>query len=882
MKRLVVGILAHVDSGKTTLSEGMLYRSGEIRKLGRVDHGDTFLDTHTLERQRGITIFSKQAVIRMPELEMTLLDTPGHVDFSAEMERTLQVLDYAILVISGSNGVQSHTETLWKLLARYEIPTFLFINKMDLAGTDQDALLAELKERLSSACVDFTALKDDNWQEQTALCEESLLDAFLETGMLTEDQLCGSIANRKIFPCYFGSARKLEGVDEFLTGLGQYTRMPDVPAEFGARIFKIASDEQGSRLTYLKITGGTLKVRDQLCYPNLSGERITEKVSQIRIYSGHKFQAVDAAEAGSICAVTGLSQTQCGQGLGMTAPAMQPVLEPVMTYRLLPPPDMDAASVLEKLRCLEEEDPQLHILWNSRLNEIHIQLMGAVQLEVLSRLIAERFQMAIQFDKGSIAYKETIAAPVEGVGHYEPLRHYAEVHLRMEPLPRGSGLVFAADCREEMLDKNWQRLVLTHLQEKTHLGVLCGAPITDMKLTLVSGKAHQKHTEGGDFRQATYRAVRQGLRMAESLLLEPWYAFRLEIPTEQVGRAMSDLQRMDAQFSPPETQGMLSVLSGRAAVSEMQDYAAQVTAYTQGRGRLSCMPDGYDRCRHAEQVLAEIGYDCDHDTENPADSVFCAHGAGFLVKWNEVPEYMHLPYQKHAEEQPSETAADSVSRLSVSYGGSFTEDRELMQIFERTYGKIRRDERSAMHTQKEPPAEMKPVTPQKLGKEYLLVDGYNIIFAWDALKKLAAENLEAARHQLIQILCNYQGVRRCELIVVFDAYRVKGNPGSSEDIGKIHVVYTKEAETADTYIERATHTLGKDYRVRVATSDRLEQIIIMGNGAYRMFASEFYEEVMQANREIQDYMESEALKAAHIGAGGIKHAGLSKSQSDDV
>ena len=879
MKRLAIGILAHVDSGKTTLSEGMLYRSGEIRRLGRVDQGDTFLDTHALERQRGITIFSKQAMLRLPELEITLLDTPGHVDFSAEMERTLQVLDYAILVISGTDGVQSHTETLWKLLERYHIPTFLFINKMDLSGTDRDALLLELKERLSRDCVDFSDDTNDLFYEQAALCEEALLEEFLETGEIAEDGIRRAVADRKIFPCYFGSARKLEGVDEFLSGIGHYTENPQYPEEFGARIFKIATDEQGSRLTYLKITGGKLRVRSQLNYQNPDGETVTEKVSQIRIYSGHKFQAIDTAEAGCVCAVTGLSQTQCGLGIGMAGGAVQPVLEPVMTYRLIPPPDVDAATALEKLRFLEEEDPQLHVIWNSRLSEIHIQLMGAVQLEILSRLIAERFQMEVQFDKGSIAYKETIAAPVEGVGHYEPLRHYAEVHILMEPLPRGSGLQFCTDCREEILDKNWQRLVLTHLQEKVHPGVLCGAPITDMRLTVVSGKAHLKHTEGGDFRQATYRAVRQGLRMAESILLEPWYAFRLEVPSEQVGRAMSDLQRMDAQFSPPELQGTMSVLTGRAAVSEMQEYAAEVTAYTQGRGRLSCMPDGYDRCHHTETVLAEIGYNCDRDTENPADSVFCAHGAGYLVRWDEVPLHMHLPYQKDIKTEPEAVSAP-VSRGYSGYGGSLAEDKELMAIFERTYGKIRRDERSALHTQKERTPASVPVSPQKLGKEYLLVDGYNIIFAWDELKKLSEENLESARHRLIEMMQNYQGVRRCELIIVFDAYRVKGNPGSSEQIGKIHVVYTKEAETADTYIERATHELGKDYRVRVATSDRLEQIIILGNGAYRMSASEFYEEIRQTNREIQEYIETEALRGAHIGAGGMKHAGLSEAEKN--
>ncbi len=877
MKRLVIGILAHVDSGKTTLSESMLYRCGEIRRLGRVDHGDTFLDTHALERQRGITIFSKQAMLRLPETEIALLDTPGHVDFSTEMERTLQVLDYAILVVSGLDGVQSHTETLWKLLRRYGVPTFLFINKMDLANADRDALMEELRQRFGDGCVDFSVQYDDDFYEQISLCDESILNNFLENGTLTTEEISHAVMHRHVFPCYFGSARKLTGVDAFLEGLETFTQMPNYPDEFSARIFKIAADEQGNRLTYIKITGGNLRVRTPLSYQSAEGETCTEKVSQIRIYSGSKFQPVDMVEAGSICALTGLSRTQCGAGLGAAMPSLQPMLEPVLTYRLTPPEDVDAVTMLEKLHLLEEEDPQLHVIWNSRLGEIHIQIMGAVQLEVLTRLIDERFGMQVQFDKGSIAYKETIAAAVEGVGHYEPLRHYAEAHILLEPLPRGSGLVFATDCREEILDKNWQRLILTHLREKTHVGVLCGAPITDMKLTLVSGRAHLKHTEGGDFRQATYRAVRQGLRMAESVLLEPWYAFRLEVPTEQVGRAMTDLQRMEAQFSAPEMLGETAVLSGRAPVSEMQDYAAEVIAYTQGRGRLGCMPDGYDRCHRTEEVLAEMGYDPERDVENTADSVFCGHGAGFLVKWDEVPAHMHLPYRKDEQKEQREVQASvSMSRGSTRYGGSLAEDKELMAIFERTYGKIQRDERAAMHTRRESLSDAPIAAPQKLGKEYLLVDGYNIIFAWEELKKLAEENLEAARHRLIAWMQNYQAVRRCELIVVFDAYRVKGGAGSTEQHGRVHVVYTKEAETADTYIERATHELGKEYRVRVATSDRLEQIIILGNGAYRMSATEFFEELMQVQREVQDYIEMESLRGAHIGTGGIRSADLSK------
>lgn len=874
MKRFAVGILAHVDSGKTTLSEAMLYQCGEIRRLGRVDNGDTFLDTHSLERQRGITIFSKQAMLRLPEAEITLLDTPGHVDFSAEMERTLQVIDAAILVISGTDGVQSHTETLWQLLERYGIPVFIFVNKMDIADTDRESLIEELKGRLSSGCADFTDKDDELFFEQTALCDETLLEGFLENGVLSDEELRSAVSERRLFPCFFGSARKNDGVDTLLKDIQLYTGEQEYQDEFGARVFKISSDEQGGRLTWLKITGGSLRVREPITYTAPDGTQITEKISQLRVYSGSKFQSIDKAEAGSVCTALGLSQTQCGMVLGTAEASIKPQLQPVMTYRLVPPADTDPVKALEKLRCLEEEDPQLHIVWNSRLSEIHVQLMGAVQLEILTGVIADRFGMKVSFDKGSIAYKETIAAPVEGVGHYEPLRHYAEAHILIEPLPAGSGLEFCTDCREEILDKNWQRLILTHLQEKTHLGVLTGSPVTDIRFTLVSGKAHLKHTEGGDFRQATYRAVRQGLRTAESILLEPWYSFRLEVPSDQTGRAMTDLQRMDAQFTAPELIGEMSVLTGRCAVSAMQDYISEVTAYTQGRGRLSCMPDGYDKCSNADEIIEAIGYDCDSDLDNTADSVFCAHGAGFLVKWDEVPEHMHLPYRKELDRQQAEeiSAPEPASYSRSAYSGSLAEDKELMAIFERTYGKIQRDERSALHTQKEPLPDYSKVAPQKVGKEYLLVDGYNIIFAWDELKKIADQSLEAARHALIEMMMNYQGVRRSEIIVVFDAYRVKGNPGSSEKKGNIHIVYTKEAETADAYIERTTHELSRDYHVRVATSDRLEQIIILGNGAYRMSASEFHEEVRLAVREIQEFIEMSNLKSAHIGAGGIKNA----------
>ncbi len=874
MKRLAVGILAHVDSGKTTLSEAMLYSCGEIRKLGRVDKGDTFLDTHSMEKQRGITIFSKQAMLTVNNTEIALLDTPGHVDFSAEMERTLQVLDAAILVISGTDGVQSHTETLWRLLSRYDVPVFIFVNKMDISDYSREKLLLELKERLSPSCADFTEADDELFSEQTALCDEILLESYLENGSITESEIADAVMSRRLFPCYFGSARKIEGVDTLLKGITDYACEPEYTDEFGARVFKISSDEQGNRLTYMKITGGSLKVREQLTYSSDNGKTVSEKVNQIRVYSGNKFKTIDTAEKGSICTVLGLSRTQCGMGMGADISAAEPALAPVMTYRLVPPPDVDYVRAIERLRPLEEEDPQLHIVWNSRLSEIQVQLMGAVQLEVLTKIIADRFGMEVTFDKGSIAYKETIAKAVEGVGHYEPLRHYAEAHILLEPLPRGSGIVFETDCREEILDRNWQRLILAHLKEKTHIGVLTGSPLTDVKMTVVSGKAHLKHTEGGDFRQATYRAVRQGLRMTESILLEPWYSFRLEVPSEQVGRAMTDLQQMEADFTGPEISGDMSVLTGRCAVSVMQDYSSEVTVYTQGRGRLVCMPDGYDECRNSRQVIEEQNYDCDSDLDNTADSVFCAHGAGYLVRWDEVPSTMHLPYRRELYKEKEELSVPAQPVSRAYYSGSIAEDKELMTIFERTYGKIQRDERSALHTQREPVKDYSPVTPQKKGKEYLLVDGYNIIFAWDELTKIADQNLEAARNALTDMMINYRGVRKCEIIVVFDAYRVKGGTGSSEEKGNIHIVYTKEAETADAYIERTTHELGREYHVRVATSDRLEQIIILGNGAYRMSASEFYMEVMNANKEIQDYIETESLKSAHIGTGVIRNADM--------
>lgn len=857
MKRLVVGITAHVDSGKTTLSEALLYRTGEIRKLGRVDHQTAFLDTHPMERDRGITIFAHQACIAYHDAEYTLLDTPGHVDFSAETERTMQVLDYAILVISGTDGVQSHTETLWKLLERYHVPVFLFVNKMDLDGADKVAVLEELQQRLGECCMDFSDDGTDAFFERAALYDEAWMDTYLEQGEIRQEQLCRGIACRKLVPCYFGSALKLEGVDAFLEGLHHYTLEQSYPMQFGARVFKIAADEKGNRLSYLKITGGQLHVRDAVTYAMPDGKAVTEKISQIRMYAGAKYQTENTAPAGTVCAVTGLSGTHAGQGLGVAADGMEPVLEPVLRYGVQLPEQVYPADALKQLSQLEEEDPALHVLWDAHTGQIQMQLMGEVQLEVLQRLIADRFGLEVQFDAGQITYKETIVDSVEGVGHYEPLCHYAEVHLRMEPLPQGSGLQFASSCREDDLDRNWQRLVLTHLAEKTHVGVLTGSPITDMKITLCAGRAHVKHTEGGDFRQATYRAVRNGLRRAKCILLEPWYDFLLELPTECVGRAMTDLQQMGAEFQPPETDGVRSVMHGSAPVAKMRGYQSVVIGYTRGAGRLVCTSKGYAPCQNAEEVITKIGYDCDGDLENTADSIFCAHGAGFAVKWNQVQEYMHLPSCLESEKAPQskDEPEQSVSR-AARYYDSLAEDKELMAIFERTYGKIDRNPRHALDTPKEEPSSYHgKKNPVYDGTEYLLVDGYNMIFAWDALKALAKESLDAARSRLMHILCNYCGYRQCRLILVFDAYKVKGQHREVEQYCNISVVYTKESETADSYIEKTTHTLSKEHRVRVATSDGMEQLIILGNGALRVSADEFYQEIKQAEAAIRAYAE---------------------------
>lgn len=873
-KQITMGILAHVDAGKTTLSEGILYTCKAIRKLGRVDHQDAFLDTNTLERNRGITIFSKQAECTLGEFGMTFLDTPGHVDFSAEMERTLQVLDYAILVISGADGVQGHTETLWRLLSRYQIPVFLFINKMDQPGTDREALLAEVKEKLDANCVEFSADQtDEEWKEQVAVCDEQVMEAYLEGEEISREQIRQMIRERKLFPCYFGSALKMTGVEEFLDDLKLRIRETSYPETFGAKIYKITRDNQGERLTHMKITGGTLKVKSVLSNgrPGETGEGIwQEKVNQIRIYSGEKYTMVSEVKAGTVCAVTGLTATYPGQGLGSEQASDMPVLEPVLSYRIGLPTEVNVHQALLQLRQLEEEEPLLHIVWNETLGEIYAQVMGEVQIEILKSLIKERFGMAVTFDEGNIVYKETILEPVEGVGHFEPLRHYAEVHLRLEPGETGSGLTFTTDCSEDVLDRNWQRLILTHLEEREHKGVLIGAPITDMKITLLTGRAHIKHTEGGDFRQATYRAVRQGLRKAKSQLLEPYYEFRLEVPSEQVGRSMTDIQKMLGEFDPPKTEGEMTVLTGSAPVVTMRDYQKEVISYTSGRGRLSCTLKGYYPCHNQEEVVEAVGYDPEADLENPTGSVFCAHGAGFVVNWDQVEEYMHVESGWNApagqETKPEKpVTAKNWKEENEKY---LATEKELEEIFERTYGPIRKlgeeppagrsvkgwkkSRRDPLEGYGKSTSDYKQKKTPDGEKEYLLVDGYNIIFAWEDLKELAAVNIDGAREKLMDILCNYQGFKKSTLILVFDAYKVKGNPGSVETYHNIHVVYTKEAETADQYIEKTVHEIGRKYRVTVATSDQLEQVIILGQGGQRMSARELLEDVIEVSHQIRE------------------------------
>ena len=854
-KQIVLGILAHVDSGKTTLSEAMLYRAGVTRRLGRVDHKDAFLDTDALEKARGITIFSKQALLTAGDTDITLLDTPGHVDFSTETERTLQVLDYAVLVVSGTDGVQSHTETLWRLLRRYHVPTFVFVNKMDLPGMERQELLAQLNRRLGEGFVDFGAEQADR-DEALALCDENLMDRMLDAGQLQDADLIPAIARRHVFPCWFGAALKLEGVDALLDGLDRYTRPAPALEAFGAKVFKVSQDEQGTRLTWLRVTGGELKVKAQLT-GEADGEPWAEKANQLRLYSGAKYTLAEAIGPGQVCAVTGLTKARPGEGLGAERDSDLPVLEPVLSYQVLLPEGADMHAALGKLHRLEEEEPQLHVVWNEALGEIHVQLMGEIQLEVLRSLLAERFGLEVEFGPGGILYKETITEPMEGVGHYEPLRHYAEVHLKLEPLPRGSGMQFAADCREEVLDKNWQRLVLTHLEEKQHLGVLTGSPLTDVKITLIAGRAHLKHTEGGDFRQATYRAVRQGLMLAKSQLLEPWYAFRLEVPAENIGRAMSDIQRMEGTFDPPESGEETAVLTGFAPVSTMRSYPMEVVSYTRGRGHLSLTLDGYRPCHNAQEVIAAIGYEPEHDLDNPADSVFCAHGAGFVVPWDQVRSHMHVDSGWSKSTRPEQEAAVP-QRRAMAYRATLEEDAELLKIFERTYGPIKRDPLAAFRPVQKRERPDFAAEQWEIAPEYLLVDGYNIIFAWDELNALSKESLDAARHKLMDILCNYQGFQKCVLILVFDAYRVPGSPGSIEQYHNIHVVYTKEAETADMFIERVTHEIGRNRRVRVATSDGMEQIIILGHGALRVSARMFHEEVQNVEKQIRALVQGEA------------------------
>ena len=852
---ICIGLLAHVDAGKTTLSESMLYLSGRIRQQGRVDHGNAYLDTYELERERGITIFSKQAELVSGELQITLLDTPGHVDFSAEMERTLRVLDYAILVINGADGVQGHTETLWKLLKQYRIPVFLFVNKMDQNGTDVKKLLKELRAKLSGSCIRFGEAEDsEEFLENVAMAEEQVLESYLEHGTIDREEISRLIGERKLFPCYFGSALKNAGVEELLGGLERYTEEKTYPDVFGAKVYKIARDPQGNRLTYLKVTGGVLKVRDLIRYQD-----VEEKVSQIRIYSGEKYDAVQEVCAGSVCAVTGLTKTYPGEGLGAEPPSEGPVLTPVLNYQLILPEGCDTHGMLLKLRQLEEEDPELHIVWNEELGEIHAQLMGEVQTEILQSMIRERFQTEVTFGPGNIVYKETIKRPAEGVGHFEPLRHYAEVHLLLEPGESGSGLVFAADCSEDVLDRNWQRLILTHLAEKEHRGVLTGSAITDMKITLVAGRAHLKHTEGGDFRQATYRAVRQGLKSTESVLLEPYYEFRMEIPAEFVGRALTDIQRMAGEFQTPDTEGDFAVITGSAPVSEMRDYQLEVTSYTKGRGRLFCTLKGYAPCHNAEEVIEQIGYDSEGDLDNPTGSVFCAHGAGFHVSWDQVPDHMHLEYVWTPEAEKEKSAIEAKKgqgsvqsgRVSSSFSRSVEEDKELEEIFLRTYGKIER-KRPIAERRVESPEERKKRIRKDQMEEYLLVDGYNVIFAWEDLKELAKVNIEGARNKLMDVLCNYQGFKKCNLILVFDAYKVQGQELGVQKYHNIYVVYTKEAETADQYIEKVVHEIGRKYHVTVATSDNVEQVVTLGQGGKLLSARELRTEVEEVQRQIRE------------------------------
>lgn len=874
MKRITIGILAHVDAGKTTLSEGILYTAGSIRQLGRVDDQNAFLDNNHMERDRGITIFSKQAVFEWVDGVVTLLDTPGHVDFSAEMERTLQVLDYVVLVVSGADGVQSHTETLWQLFAYYNIPVFLFVNKMDMPGADKDALLRELQEKLSDACTDF-GTDESVIYDAAAMCEEELLDCFLETGSVEEAEICRLIQERKLFPCFFGSALKMNGVREFLDALWRYTEEPEYASEFGARVYKITRDEQGNRLSHMKITGGNLSARQLLQGRYASGVeqedgeegRWSEKVNQIRIYSGEKYSACQEAEAGTVCAVTGLSYTYPGAGLGVEEEEELPLLEPLLTYQIFLPEDWDVAKALPLLRQLEEEEPELHIVWDETLGELHVQIMGEVQTEILGQQLLERYQMPVTFGEGSIVYRETIAAPVIGMGHFEPLRHYAEVHLLLEPGEPGSGLVFDSQCSEDILDKNWQRLVLTHLQERKHRGVLTGSEITDMRISILAGRAHQKHTEGGDFRQATYRAVRQGLRQAESILLEPFYAFRLEVPAEMLGRAMTDMERMEGRLDAPDTKDGWAVLTGEAPVATIGGYQRDLSAYTGGRGKMSCTPCGYRPCHNQDEVVERIGYDAGLDMAQTADSVFCAHGSGYIVPWDEVGEHVHVDsgYALNEEEKlarlerEAQAAVSAAQRRRDGYSDYSIGEEEIHSILGRAVGANTNRKKSwKRQSGKKISASSSGGSAsgkkqKKTGEKYLLVDGYNIVFAWDELSSLAKENIDAARGKLMDTMCNYQAFMGCHLILVFDAYKVKGGIGSMMDYHNIHVVYTREAETADQYIEKLAHRMGREYDVTVATSDGLEQLIIRGQGCRLMSARELREEIKRVEKCAEEF-----------------------------
>ncbi|MGN0395065.1 MAG: NYN domain-containing protein [Coprococcus sp.] len=898
MKKIVAGILAHVDSGKTTLSEAMLYTAGKIRKLGRVDHQDAYLDTEQQEKDRGITIFSKQAELNWHDMGLTLLDTPGHVDFGAEMERTLQVLDYAVLVINGMEGVQSHTETLWKLLKRYEIPVFIFVNKMDMSSLERDGLMNDIRHRLDDGCVDFCC---ENSNEQIAVADEHMLEYFLIHGKNRKEDISDAIKERKIFPCYFGSALKLCGIEELLDAIDEYTFMPDYGEKFGARVFKILRDAKGERLTYMKLTGGSIKCRDivKTCDNDKEDADIKEeKVNQIRIYSGSRFETVEEAVAGTVCAVTGLENTFAGQGLGMEQGGLLPSLEPVLTYKLIYPEGADPYKLLKQIKLIEEEDPQLHVVWNEQSKEIFLKVMGPIQLQVLQRLVKDRFGVVVEFGTGHIAYKETIKTPVMGVGHFEPLRHYAEVHLMLEPLESGSGIVCDSICSEDSLDRNWQRLICTHIMEKQHTGVLTGSPVTDIKITVTAGKAHTKHTEGGDFRQATYRAVRQGLMMAETVLLEPVYDFRLEVPSDMVGRAMSDITRMCGSFDNPELSGEMTVITGKAPVSTMQEYHKELMAYSHGVGRLSLSLAGYEPCHNQDEIVADIGYRPEADLAHPSSSVFCAHGSGYQVEWYDVYDYMHVKEDEgfkltgqeeylEADDVTPVNAAEVKRQAAKASGNMVYTEEELEDIFIRTYGAKTKEtadynragfNRYHKQTDSSYPAysknDMEQVlenkTPANIGiakpgayknkkniKEYLLVDGYNIIFAWTELAELAKVSLSAARNKLMDILCNYQGYKGCELILVFDAYKVKENKGEQLKYNNIHVVYTKEAETADMYIEKTTHELGRKHKVTVATSDALEQLIIMGQGAVRMSAGGLKEEIDRVNQIMREQFLSE-------------------------